>query len=51
MEGKIRLFYFFAILGILLFSFRSCFNDKREVKKKPTNTKPICQNMSARFTL
>lgn len=51
MEGRIRIFYFFAVLTILLFSFRSCYIDRRGVNTKPNKTKPICKNTSVQSIL
>lgn len=49
MEGRIRLFYFFAVLTMLIIGFRSC--NQRGVEVKPTKNKPICQDTSAQHTL
>jgi hypothetical protein len=50
MEGRIRLFYLFAVLIILILTFRSCYIDRRGVKIKPTKTKTLCQDTSEQFT-
>jgi hypothetical protein len=51
MEGRIKLFYFFAILSILIFGFRSSYNVRRGVNIKTTKNKTICQDTSAQHTL